>query len=275
MTLDAGNIAKFYDNPLKKIGSETEHDSIESKHYDIEAERFLAENDKRALLVDFDEPLPPRHRAFWIAVGDVENLRVLDIGCGYGYAASRLALCGAKVTAIDVSEGMCDLTRRAAHINGVDIDVRKLSAVDTGLPEGSFDLIVGQVSLHHLPLDSAGPEFVRLLKPGGRAVFLEPIHPWRAILKMRAMLPISCQESPGGGALRADEIERLGIIFGEVELKRFAILERLRRFRSLRWASPFIFSIDNLLLAIPVLRGLAAHAVIELTKNQNPNIIRR
>jgi SAM-dependent methyltransferase len=44
---------------------------------------------------------------------------------------------------------------------------------------GQFDLIYGKAILHHLDLDLAAAEILRLLKPGGRAVFAEPLayHP--------------------------------------------------------------------------------------------------
>lgn len=268
MVFKTNDINLLYDNPLKKAGQESNHDSIEAEHFDAEADRFLSETEEKTLLVDFDEEMPPRHRAFWITIGNPKGLKVLDVGCGYGYSASRLALCGADVTAIDVSPKMCELTRKSAMLNGVDIDVRCISASDTGFEDNYFDLIVGQVSLHHLSLDSAGIELRRILKPCGRAIFLEPIQAGKNLFKLRTMLPLSCKESPGGGALRKDEIDKLSRIFGKVEFRRFAILERLRRIKLFDTISPVLYSIDRFLLAIPGVRNLSAHALIILTKTQ-------
>ncbi len=262
------DIKTFYDNPLKKRGREAEHDAEDAAHFDAEALRFLNEEGESALIVDLREDRPPRHRAFWRELLDAPGKRILDVGCGYGYASTLLAMMGADVTAIDVSNGMCELTRLSAQVNGVEIDVRNLSAVDTGFPDDSFDIIVGQVSLHHLPLESAGEELARVLKPGGKAVFLEPIQPREWVFKLRANLPFVCHESPGGGALRLDEIEAIGKIFGDYEIKYFNITERLRRFKAIDWFSPVLYTTDSILLKIPGMTGFAASAVIIFTKTK-------
>jgi len=177
-----------------------------------------------------------------------------------------MAMNGANVMAIDISGGMCDLTRRAAEINGVTIDVRNISAVNTGLPDNEFDLVVGQVSLHHLPLKSAGLELKRVLKPNGEAIFLEPIHSYKWFYKLRGILPLACLESPGGGALRRDEIESLGQLFGKLEVTYFGFFERLRRLPFFRWASGALYAMDSIVLRLPLMKKFASHALITLTK---------
>jgi SAM-dependent methyltransferase len=46
-------------------------------------------------------------------------------------------------------------------------------AEETGLPDASFDLVVGKWVLHHVDVAAAAAETHRLLAPGGRAVFFE------------------------------------------------------------------------------------------------------
>jgi len=266
---DNKNIGVFYDNPLKSTGMEIDHDAADAAHFDDEADRFLAEEGKEALVVDFHEDMPPRHRAFWLELLDAPGKRILDVGCGYGYSAARLAMMGANVVAIDVSKKMCDLTRLAAEVNDVEIDVHNASAVNTGFPDDEFDIIVGQVSLHHLPLESSGRELKRILKPGGRAVFLEPIHTFKWIFDLRSRLPVACYESPGGGALRIEEIRELGNFFGDYKIRYFSVLERLRRFKPLDWISPILYAADTTLLKLPGTKGLSSAAVIVLKKTKS------
>jgi SAM-dependent methyltransferase len=256
----------FYDNPLKKAGSEAEHDRQDAEHFDEEARGFLEKNDDALLLVDFAEKMPPRHRAFWDEFRNVAGLKILDVGCGYGYSACRLALMGAKVTAIDVSGGMCGITRKAAGLNNVAVDVHRASAVSTGFEDVRFDMIAGQVSLHHLPMPNSAIELRRILKKGGMAVFLEPVQGPRWLLKIRGMLPLPCRESVGGGALRKGQIAEIGKIFGSVEVKYFAIFERLRRIKLFDRISPVLYFFDRILLALPFMRAFAAHALIILKK---------
>jgi SAM-dependent methyltransferase len=94
---------------------------------------------------------------------------VLELGCGAGDLSAELLRRGARLTAIDISPGMVELARsRAAGASFV-----VAPAEETGLPDGSFDLVLGKWVLHHVDVAAAAREVHRLLRPGGRAVFFE------------------------------------------------------------------------------------------------------
>ena len=103
---------------------------------------------------------------------------VLDFGCGPGYLTKYLIDRGAvSVTGIDVSEGEIEQARERAREDGLQ-DRSNFLVADahaTGFADDSFDLIVGDSILHHLDLHVALVELRRILRPGGRAVFLEPM----------------------------------------------------------------------------------------------------
>jgi ubiquinone/menaquinone biosynthesis C-methylase UbiE len=94
---------------------------------------------------------------------------VLELGCGAGDLSLQLVRRGARLTAIDVSPGMIELARRRAP------EARFLvaPAEQTGLPDESFELVVGKWVLHHVDVAAAATEIRRVLRPGGRAVFFE------------------------------------------------------------------------------------------------------
>ena len=109
---------------------------------------------------------------------DASDKRVLLYGCGPGYDAARMVQAGAaSITAIDISDGeIAEAVRRARTAGYADaVDFRAADAHDTGFPDDSFDLVVGNAILHHLDLARALGEIQRILAPGGRAVFLEPL----------------------------------------------------------------------------------------------------
>lgn len=101
--------------------------------------------------------------------GPVAGLRVLDLGCGTGRHALRLASEGARVTAVDFSEGMLAEARRKPPADRVEFVLH-----DLGKPlpfEDEFDLVVCGLVLEHI---ADLPEFydglARVLKTPGRAV---------------------------------------------------------------------------------------------------------
>lgn len=103
---------------------------------------------------------------------------VLIYGCGEGNEARSLLARGASsVAGFDISDAEIRRARTAALRGGYAdrVDFRTADAHRTPYPDQSFDLIVGIAILHHLELDVALAEIRRLLKPGGRAVFREPL----------------------------------------------------------------------------------------------------
>jgi len=114
-------------------------------------------------------------------LGDVNGKVLVDAGCGAGANAVCFAQTGAKVFAFDISIGMLEATRRLAQENGVlaRVNVVKMAAEDLAYPSGFADLVFGHSILHHTDLALTRQEVHRILRPGGRAVFLEPLghHP--------------------------------------------------------------------------------------------------
>jgi ubiquinone/menaquinone biosynthesis C-methylase UbiE len=90
--------------------------------------------------------------------------RVLDVGCGTGAFAARLAGIARHVDAVDRSAAMIEVARRRAPANVTPIlaDVLELP-----LPADHYDAIVSITALHHLPLDEALRHLAPALRPGG------------------------------------------------------------------------------------------------------------
>lgn len=108
--------------------------------------------------------------------GDVRGLEILDAGCGQGDLTIHLLRRGANVTALDVSPGMIDVVaRRAARLDGEQARLATVAAPleRSNLPDARFDLVVGRFILHHVDVASGAAEIDRILRPGGRAIFVE------------------------------------------------------------------------------------------------------
>lgn len=107
--------------------------------------------------------------------GDLSGLTVLDYGCGAAEGGIFMAKRGARVVAIDVSQGMLDLAQQLAAHHGVQIETRQVESDRIPAADDEFDRIYGNGVLHHVPMATAIPELARILKPGGVASFIEPL----------------------------------------------------------------------------------------------------
>jgi SAM-dependent methyltransferase len=90
--------------------------------------------------------------------------RVLDVGCGAGGFAARVAQLATRVDALDRSPEMIALATRAAPGN-VTCMLGDLS--DVSLPSEAYDAITSICALHHMPLPQVLPKLAAALRPGG------------------------------------------------------------------------------------------------------------
>lgn len=98
--------------------------------------------------------------------------RVVDLGCGWGTMGFALAGRVAEVVGVDFSEKSIEVCeRRRAELGAANVRFVRVDAGATGLPAGSFDLVIAADLFEHLyPDDSSrvAAEAFRLLRPGGR-----------------------------------------------------------------------------------------------------------
>jgi SAM-dependent methyltransferase len=114
----------------------------------------------------------------WIAaqLGDVSRLRVLDLGSGLGEAAIWFAREGADVTALDISPRMLDVLSEAAARYDVEVQTVVGSASDLSMfDDATFDIVYGANVLHHIDIPACLDHTHRVLCPGGRAAFWDPV----------------------------------------------------------------------------------------------------
>ncbi|OBI52581.1 bifunctional 2-polyprenyl-6-hydroxyphenol methylase/3-demethylubiquinol 3-O-methyltransferase UbiG [Mycobacterium sp. E787] len=90
--------------------------------------------------------------------------RVLDVGCGAGAFAARLAGRADHVDAIDKSAAMIEAARLRAPAN---VTCTLADVMETPLPAAHYDAIVSITALHHLPLAAALRRLAPALRPGG------------------------------------------------------------------------------------------------------------
>ncbi len=121
--------------------------------------------------------------------------RVLELGSGDGLNAVIMAALGAEVTAVDLIDVLPRLVQAIeAELEGASpVTVLVGQLPDLGLPEASFDLVVGKSFLHHLTHEDEDryiAEIARLLAPGGEARFSEPAVNSARLDRLRWLLPV-------------------------------------------------------------------------------------
>jgi malonyl-CoA O-methyltransferase len=118
-------------------------------------------------------------------LGDVDGLDVLDVGCGTGRHALRLAGRGARVTAVDFSSGMLARARAKPGAERVRFVEHDLAA---SLPFGgeAFDRVsCGLVVDHIAPLEPFFRELGRVCRPSGLVV-VSVMHPAMMLRSVQA-----------------------------------------------------------------------------------------
>ena len=104
---------------------------------------------------------------------DVSGLDVVDLGCGTGYWCAWFAKLGARPVGLDLSENQLATARAFQQEYGIDFPLIHASAEDPPLEDGSFDMVFSEYGAAIWCDPFAWiPQAYRLLKPGGRLIFL-------------------------------------------------------------------------------------------------------
>jgi SAM-dependent methyltransferase len=104
---------------------------------------------------------------------DLDGLDAIELGCGTAYVSAWMARRGAKPVGIDNSAAQLTTARRLQAEHGLQFPLLHGNAERVPYPDASFDLAVSEYGAAiwcdpHVWI----PEAARLLRPGGRLVFL-------------------------------------------------------------------------------------------------------
>ena len=148
----------------------TEHNAVVERQFGEQANAYLtsAVHSSGEEFAALDE-----------AVAGQPHAKALDLGCGAGHVSFRIAAQLAEVVAYDLSQSMLATVQSAAADRGLS-NIRVQQGVAEYLPfdDASFDFVFSRYSAHHWQdLGRALREVYRVLKPGGKVVFVDVMSP--------------------------------------------------------------------------------------------------
>ncbi|MCS0615263.1 class I SAM-dependent methyltransferase [Massilia kyonggiensis] len=151
------------------------HDATVLEQYDSRAEAYLT-SAVHAAGADLDRMAD--------LIGNRPDAVALDMGCGGGHVAFRMAGQVGKVVAYDLSAAMLDTVAAEARRRGLDNVVTKQGAAEAmPCPDASFDVVATRYSAHHWGAFSDGlAQMRRVAKPDGLALFMDVVSPGVALL---------------------------------------------------------------------------------------------
>jgi len=187
--------------------------------------------------------------------------RGLDVGCGTGVLASRLAEAGYEMTGIDPSAGMLEVSRSRTR------DVVAVEGSGSALPfqADAFDVVLSVATLHHIAdpaeVRQTLVEMVRVARPGGRILVWDhnPRNPYWG--RLMARVP----QDTGAERLIAEHEVLDGLRAGGAEVVRAAQLGMVPDFvppAGLRAAAAAERAVER----TPLIRWLGAHNVVLAAK---------
>lgn len=200
--------------------------------------------------VDFEPVLGKERRpwnSYWFVYEFVaqkfkhQNQRLLDFGCGYGVSSLRYAEIGYEVYGFDISINNINIAKKLAKKYDFNNKTHFSIQIAERLkyPAEFFDVIVGIDILHHVEIEQAVKECLRVLKKDGIAIFREHIEvpifdKIRKTVFIKRLVPkeksLDKHITEDERKLIMDDVQIISRIFPQLLLYRFNFLSRLDRF---------------------------------------------
>lgn len=163
------------------------------RYWDGQADRFAA---RARRLWSAEQPVwgtwnVPQSR-LPVLPDDLAGLDTIELGCGTGYVSAWMARMGARPVGLDSSARQLATARALQEEYGVRFPLVHGDAERVPYPDASFDLAISEygASVWCDPYRWV-PEAARLLRPGGRLVFL----------RTSTLLVLCLPDAPAGGLL--------------------------------------------------------------------------
>jgi 2-polyprenyl-3-methyl-5-hydroxy-6-metoxy-1,4-benzoquinol methylase len=215
------------------------------------------------------------YRYYFSLIKDIDGLNVLDFGCGNGWLSVYLAARGAKVWGIDISLKLIEQANQFAYDKNLadTIHFSKMAGEDLTFCNNSFDLVLGSAILHHTDIEPALSGIRRVLKPGGKAIFIEPLNHNLLLRSWRKVTP--WRRSPTEKAFLLRDLAYVRSVFPNSRFTYFVLTSGFSAgLRTIFTNSKTLIKIDDifekadsyLLSTFPFLQKYCAVAVMELNK---------
>ncbi|MGB5106600.1 MAG: class I SAM-dependent methyltransferase [Candidatus Zixiibacteriota bacterium] len=240
----------------------------EADFFDREAEKALAGRRSLRFTNTHNYEQYFSHQRCYSAVreffGKIEGKSILDFACGTGWTSIYFARSGAKCYGIDISAKSIEVANKTADLNGLQGKCEFCVAAGESLPyrDNTFDFIFGNAALHHVDLEMAPEEIARVLKPGGKAAFIDDLryHPVLWAYRHLTRRKHTLFEEP----LVLSDLRWFRPFFSEVDaipLDIFNLMPKRKKF-----AAAMSRLDDSLLTAMPALKNVCRYVVIKVVK---------
>jgi SAM-dependent methyltransferase len=276
----------LFDNPLRRDYKLLQTKNLlEAAWYDQEADSVLDQLNSSGSLMPMDRDFEnwfasffdnetacyrfDRDYAFFNLFPRSRNKNILELGCGNGCLSRFFIRRGFDLSSIDISKQYCRFLKKSEPRS----NPLKSCAEILPFKDKSFDIVTAFVALHHFNLDLSLAEINRVLKAGGRGIFIEPLANSRFLYKLRQLIPVADHESPGGGGLKVSELkQKLSAAGFNYHITEYELITRLERIPfAARFQQAFRKTDHFAMSHLPFLRHFARTAVIEIVKQPTFN----
>ncbi len=143
----------------------------------------IIESEQLCIYENFESIIAQENASILKWFNNLKNKKILDLGCGLGEASLFFNSLDAEVYSQDISlQQLIKLKKNAIDYNApISLNLSDASALP--FKNSTFDFVYGNGVLHHIDIPTATNEIKRILKPNGKAAFIDPL-PYNPAIKI-------------------------------------------------------------------------------------------